>query len=955
MDLSTQTGRFCALQSIGNGFSLRRLEESYRHLFVYPLTALLLLSACYASFATAQQPLPNPNLFLLRNGESRAIARQADGKLLIAANGVANARYLGGAPGIDFATGATVGFSGIFVDGGIARLNVDGTLDTTFDFGLTGVARDCDSNNNTNCGSNDIFDIKIFGNFAYVVGNFSQIGGVARAGIARINLATNTVDATWNPAPVGRVAGQIAVGSIALDGAGNLYTFGSLYDIRGKSNVRMAKIPANSATGQADPNFDGRQATVNLANDIIADTGIFAAPVANGAVYVVGTKVIGGRRAIYKINALSGVQDTSWNADAQAIDMNIFGAVVNATGDLFIAGQSTGTATLGQNFTSPYNLVKLSGLTGQVAPGWVGGLNGPNSVPGVAPVYSVRLHIGPSLDAAGNLFALASRFYGDTTTFFPAKYDAATGLAVAGFNGLVVAGGNSFTGYVLATPEGIYLEGRDYYGAARTGAVIRLDANTGALAGNFNVNLKNSGFISSSTRLADGRVVMGGSFTEANGVALNNLIRFNADGTFDPTFTNGPNGLVGNVKEVAGKLYVSGGFVFSGSAQRQFLARYDATTAALDTTWNPVIDGLARAITGDAGNIYMVGGFYTVDGVVTRCLAKLSATTGAPDTNWSPLLANMSFGSLCQRSIAKVGNYIYVGMPNNQNFSGIPRLVVNGQNRTLARIDATTGLVDNSYDPNPNGTAVSAMEFDGTNIYVSGNFSSIGGVSTRLAKLSGATGAIDTTFVQPLTGIPANPFWIRSTAAGIFLTGNETKSTSTVGASGSPGDIRPYYWKILPNGSRDAQWGPVFDFNDPGSAFLATLEPLGTGRVIVGGGFSSVGINEDVLRLGVAAFSTASAASLTFNQVGRGTYVIGSNSAAGINASCNDCPAGSNTYQFDQGNALTLTVRPAPGWTFAGWSGASGNATCTGRNACTFTINTPSAITATFTKVRAKK
>lgn len=954
MDLSAQANRFCSLQWIGNVFSLRRVDGSRRHLFVYPLTALLVLSACYASFATAQQPLPNPNLFLLRNGESRAIARQSDGKLLIAANGVANARYLGGAPGIDFATGATVGFSGIFLDGGIARLNVDGTLDTTFDFGLTSVARDCDNSNNNNCGNNDIFDIKIFGNFAYVVGNFSQIGGVARAGLARINLATNTVDASWNPSPTGLIAGQLGVGSIALDGAGNLYTFGSRYNIRGKSNVRMAKIPANSTTGQADPNFDGR--TTSIVDDLQANVGIFASPTPNGALYVIGTRSSSGKIGIRKIDAVAGVPDAVWNANAPVtepiVDMNVFGAVVNAAGDMFVGGQSTGTSTLGQNLTSPYHLVKLSGITGQVAPGWVGGRNGTLPVIGVAPAYTVRSHAGLSLDAAGNLFALAGRFYGDTITFSPAKYDAATGLPVAGFNGLVVAGGNSFTGYVLATPEGIYIEGRDYYGTARTGAVIRLDANTGTLASNFNVNLKNSGFISSSTRLADGRVVMGGSFTEANGVALNNLIRFNADGTFDPTFTNGPNGLVVNVKEIAGKLYVSGGFAYSGTASRQFLARYDATTAALDTTWSPVIDGLARAITGDAGNIYMVGGFYTVDGVVTRCLAKLSATTGALDTSWLPLMANTSFGSQCQRSIAKVGNFIYVGMPNNQNFSGIPRLVVNGQNRTLARIDATTGLVDNSYDPNPNGTAVSAMEFDGTNIYVSGNFSSIGGVSTRLAKLSGATGAIDTTFVQPLTGIPANPFWIRSSAAGIFLTGNEAKSTSTVGTSGSPGDIRPYYWKILPNGSRDAQWGPVFDFNDPGSAFLATLEPLGTGRVIVGGGFSSVGINEDVLRLGVAAFSTASAASLTFNQIGRGTYVIGSNSAAGINASCNDCAPGATTYQFDQGSALTLTVRAAPGWTFAGWSGASGNATCTGRNACTFTINTPSAVTATFTKVR---
>ncbi len=911
-----------------------------------PLFAAVLAFASMS--ADAQQVLPNPNLLLLRNGESRAIARQSDGKLLIAANGVANARYLGGAPGFDPTTGTTIGFSGIFLDGGIARLNVDGTLDTTFDFGLRSFIKneDCGSNN-SNCNSNDTFDIKIFGNFAYVLGNFSQIGGVARAGLARINLTTNAVDTAWNPNPVPLVNNQIAVGWIALDGGGNLYTFGSLYNIGGKFNVRMAKIPANSISGQADANFDGRQVTTNLANDISANTGIFAAPIANGALYVIGNKGSNGRAQVYKINAITGVQDTSWNASTQAIDMFVNSAVVNAAGDLYVSGQSTGTSTLGQNFTSPYSLVKLNGVTGQVAAGWVGGRNGTIAPIGVVPTYSVRQHAGLSLDAAGNLYALASLFYSDTQRFFPVKYDALTGLPDAAFIGLSLAGVNGFTGYILATPEGVYLEGHNYYGTARTGAVIRLDANTGTLASNFNVNLKNVGFISSSTRLADGRVVMGGAFTEANGVALNNLIRFNADGTFDPTFTNGPNGLVVNVKEVSGKLYASGGFVYSGTAPRQFLARYDATTGALDNTWSPVIDGFARAITGDASNIYMVGGFYTVDGVVTRCLAKLSATTGLLDQNWSPLLANTSFGNQCQRSIAKVGNFIYVGMPANQNFSGIPRLVVNGQNRTLARIDATTGLVDNTFDPNPNGSAVSAMEFDGTNIYVSGNFNSIGGVSTRLAKLSGATGAIDTAFVQPLTGTPANPVWIRSAAAGIFLTGIEIKTGGT-----NTGDVRPFVWKILANGSRDTQWGPVFDFNGSSQAFLAATEPLGTGRVIVGGGFSSVGLKEDVLRLGVAAFSTATPVSLTLNQVGRGTLTIGSNGTAGNYESCNDCAAGPHLYQFDQGSNLTLNVRATPGWVFAGWSGALGSATCTGKATCTFAINAASGVTATFTKVR---
>jgi hypothetical protein len=899
-------------------------------------TAVVALVGLLGLDAAAQQPLPNPNILLTRNGQSRAVARQADGKLLVAANGVAELRYVGGAPAID-ANGNFVGFSGTFING-LMRLNADGTRDTSFTVDLPN-----DQNNNTDSGR--IFDIKIFGNFAYVMGTFTTIGGVPRAGLARINLTTNTVDPAWNPNPVPRVAGQIAVGNIAVDGAGNLYTFGSLYDIGGKSNVRMAKIPATSTSGQADAAFDGRQVSTLPSNDITADGGIFAAPAANGALYVIGTKPSSGRYAVLKINSVTGVQDTSWTADPQAVDMFISSAVVNAGGDLYIAGQSTGTATISSGVTSPYNLVKLSGATGQVAPGWVGGLNGPTPVVGTVPSYTIRAHAGVSLDASGNLYALAGRFYSDASAFFPAKYDGITGLPVAGFNGQIQAGGNGFNGYIVATPEGIYAEGHDYYGSARVGAIIRVDAATGALATNFNVVLKNSGFVSSSTTLDDGRVVMGGAFTEANGVAINNLIRFNADGTFDPTFTNGPSGLVANVKNISGKLYVSGFFGYSGSAGRQFLARYDASSGALDTTWSPPLDGIARAITGDASNVYMVGGFYVVDNNVTRCLAKVSATTGQVDTAWQPALANMSFGSLCQRAIAKVGNFVYVGMPNNANFSGLPRLIVNGQQRTLARIDATSGQIDNSYDPNPlSGTGpgpVTAMDYDGTNIYVSGSFGSVAGVPTRLAKFGAANGAIDSSFRQPLTGIPSNPTWIRSTAAGIFLTGNETNPTFN--------NVRPYVWKILPGGARDTSWSPQFDYSENGQGFNAATEALGTNRVIVGSSFSEAG-TQGALRLGVAAFSTTAPTTLTLSINGKGT-VDASSTGATPNAQCFDCRGGPFTYEFDTAATVTLTAKPLPGWVFVGWKGDNGAATCTTVGPCVLSLTASTNVSASFRNV----
>lgn len=901
----------------------------------------LTLSAV-ATDASAQQPLPDPSLLLVRNALTRGVARQADGKLLVLGGGATDFRFISGGPSPTFSASA-------FKEG-LLRLNADGSLDTSFN-----VVVDEDSNGNTG----NIFDIKLFGNFAYVVGDFQSIGGVRRNGLARINIVTNAVDAAWNPNPVGRVAGQLAVGSIAIDGGGNLYTFGSLYDIGGKLNVRMAKIPASSVNGAADPAFDGRQVTVNLTQDIVANG---MAVSANGAVYVFGRRPnpTGSQNTrIYKINPLTGLQDTTWLPDLTAIDMFVNQVIADASGDIYVSGQATGTATIGANLTSPYNLVKLSGANGQVAPGWVGGLNPPGVPPGSAPNYSIRQHAGLSHDGAGSLYAFAGRFFSDFTELLPVKYNANTGLPDPAFFGRNVTGSFSNSGYITATPEGVYIEGPGYYGGVRTGSVLKLDRATGALLPGFSVNLKNQGIVSTSTRLADGSVLMAGAFQEANGVALNNIIRFNADGTFDPTFTNGPGGSVISIKDILGKLYVSGGFNFSGTSAREHLARYDSVSGVLDPNWAPVIDGNARAFAGDANNIYMVGGIYTVNGVVTNCLAKVSSATGQVDTSWRPLLANVSYGSLCQRSIAKVGNFVYVGFPNNQNFGGPPRIVVNGQNRTLARIDAATGQVDNAWDPAPSNATgaaspVSALEYDGSNLYVSGSFSRIAGVNTRLAKIAGATGAIDASFVQQLTGIPNNPTWIRSAPSGVFLVGSDFDTANT-------NRVRVFVWKIRPDATRDTAWAPSFEYSDQENAFNSAVEPLGASRVMVGQAFGpkgdvfpvTVGGNQAYRLpggLSIAAFSVVAPTTLNLGINGRGTVDVSSNGGT-PNVQCFDCKGGPFSYEFDTAATVTLTARPAPGWMFVGWQGNNGAASCTSSGPCVLTLNTSTNVSASFRNV----
>lgn len=900
-----------AARSIMRGVEGRAFFDFQQHLSVrHSLACCLLLVITYASLhAAAQQPLPNPNLILTSNAVIGSAALQPDGKLLILLSDGARigGRFLNNDfTGVDRAS--------------LARLNADGSLDTSFTV-------------DTPDDSLGIFTVRVFGNFAYVLGQFTQIGGVPRAGLARINLTTNAVDPNWNPNPVSRVAGQIAVGDIALDGQGNLYTFGSIYDIGGKTNVRVAKIPANSINGVADPNFSGAQASASLAFDIVANR-ILASP--SGAhIYLFGRLAAAQATQnfrIYRLDATTGLPALGWPADPTAIDMNTFDVAIDTAGDIYIAGQSSGTAVTGQGLTSPYSIVKLSGVTGQVPSTWTGGRNVAPFAPGaIVPSYTPRAHYNLVIDNNG-LYAMRGIFYSDFVSVQPVRLDPATGEPILSFAGQAMNGSNLIPRVIIPASDGLIVGGpTNYYGTARTGTLVKLDYATGTVVPTFNPNVKTLGYISASTKQADGRVVLGGAFTEANGVALNNLLRLNTDGTLDSTFTNGPNSPVNAVKDIGGSLYVSGLFEFVGNTPRQYLAKFSGTTGAFDPGWVPRVDGLVRGFTGDASGIYTIGGTYTVNGSPGRCVAKLSPTDGSLDAAWSPPVTNVVFGSVCNRGIEKIGSQIYIGL------GGASRITVNGQPRSVARVDASTGAVDTSFDSATN-SGITVMHYDGSDLWVGGTFLSFGGVTTaRLAKIN-ASGRVDPNFVVSPTELTTSMGALRGGPNGVFV--------SLV--SGVPNSVNQAYQLIKYNaitGKRDPAYSPTFDQYRFGS--LSAVEFLPGNRIVVGAGFDAAGGQR---RLGVAAFSTVAPAKLTLTVNGRGT-VDATSSGGAANVQCFDCKGGPFNYEFDIGSTVTLTAKPVPGWTFIGWKGDNGVAACTSPAPCQFTLNAPTNVSASFRNV----
>ncbi len=233
----------------------------------------------------------------------------------------------------------------------------------------------------------------------------------------------------------------------------------------------------------------------------------------------------------------------------------------------------------------------------------------------------------------------------------------------------------------------------------------------------------------------DGKILLGGQFTTLapNGgatVTRNNVARLNSNGTLDTAFNPNANFPVyAFAVQADGKILVGGLFTNIGGQTRNKIARLDATTGLADS-FDPNADSVVRSIVVQADGKILVGGFFTsISGQTRNHIARLDPTSGLADS-FDPDANNYVTSVAVQMD----GKILAGGF-----FTGI-----GGQTRNhIARLDATTGLAD-SFDPNTNSAVEAiAVQADGK-ILAGGYFISIGG-QTRpyIARLEATTGLAD--------------------------------------------------------------------------------------------------------------------------------------------------------------------------------------------------------------------
>jgi uncharacterized delta-60 repeat protein len=699
------------------------------------MTRRLLLACALAAtclIGTAQDgsndPTFNPTDIGFGNGDGAyndilCTAVQADGKIIIGGefisyngtgrNRIARLNADGSLDtGFDPGTGAngiiqstTIQADGKIIIGGeftsyngtgrnyIARVNADGSLDTGFNpvTGASGAIRSTAVQS----------DGKII-----IGGSFTSYNGTGRNNIARLN-ADGSLDTGFDP---GTGANDI-IWSTAVQSDGKIIIGGGFTSFNGTARNRIARL---NADGSLDTGFDPGLGASNTILSITVQ--------ADGKIIIGGdfTSYNGtGRNRIARLNT-DGSLDISFNPGS-GTNNTIYSTAMQADGKMIIGGQFTSYNGVGRN-----NIARLN-TDGSLDTGFDPG-TGAN-----APVYSTAVQADGKIIIAGNF-----NRYNGTGRSRIARLNA-DGSIDTGFDP-----GTGANAWILSTA--VQADGKIIIGGAFTSyngtvrnSIARLNAD-GSLDTGFDPGAGASTEIHSITMQADGKIIIGGTFISYNYIGRSRIARLNADGSLDTGFNPGSganNNIYSTYVQADGKVIIGGSFTSYNGTVRNRIARLNAD-GSLDTGFNPGTgaNGTTWSINVQAdGKIIIGGSFTSYNGTVRNRIARLNAD-GSLDTLFNP--GSGANNSIYSSAMQADGKIIIAG--NFTSYNGTGRI-------RIARLN-TDGSLDTGFNlgTGANGSInCIAVQADGR-IIIGGLFTSYNGMGrNRIARLN-ANGSLDTGF-----------------------------------------------------------------------------------------------------------------------------------------------------------------------------------------------------------------
>lgn len=662
----------------------------------------------------------------------------------------------------------------------LALLNADGSANTGFTISVT---------------NGEVMAIAVQSNGNVLIGGtFTDIGGTTRNHLARINKATPWVlDTTFDPNVTGA-----AVYAMDLQVDGTIFIGGSFTQVGGTARRNLARL---TTTG-------------SLQTDDFAAPGYTFG--ASDAVYALrvhpdGDLLIGGSFTLTQGDVVlhnlirtsfSGALRTAFTLEPNGFIDSI---VVQADGRLLVGGGFTGFSVQGETLPrsriARVNYDTTGSLDTDFTPEVSDG--NPTSVYALAQQADGKILVGGSYTKLnGTLRNNLARLYlsGDLEVDLD----------------LNTSGSGSVYAVLVHPTDGTVIVGGDFTaigGMSRNG-IAKFDA-AGNIDGTFNPNVAGTVY-ALARQESDGSILLGGSFSAVDGSPAANIARISSAGSRDGTFNaDSDNTVYAVAVQGDGNILIGGLFLFVNGYEYPNMARL-TSSGALDWGFDPGPDNAVRAIAIDGGGKILIGGmFHAVKGVARKHLARLDPAFGIPDT-FDPNVNSDVYALAVQPdgSIIVGGSFTAIG-------SGVTPPVRN----RIAKLDAL-GVLDSKFNFSADNVVYGLAVKSNTEVVIAGAFTSVGSMRDHVAKITADVGgnwSLDGTFKPAVN----NTLYAAAVAESSYVIGGSFTKVDTF--------ARDYAAMVDSAGALNA------DFNKVSGSDVYAIAFQPDGKIIIGGNFVRIG------------------------------------------------------------------------------------------------------------------
>lgn len=714
---------------------------------------------------------------------------------------------------------------------------------------------------------------------------------VITSSVARLSVAPSAYANVVGPDPAWNLQPEFSLSSNGLAVAalsdGSAYIAGLFSSVNGARSGPVARISPDGTI--LDPSF--------VPPEIDNTVRVLAAQ-SDGKVIIAGDflRVDGVLRPHLARLNFDGSLDTSF-ASALSVNDSVFALAVQADGRVLVGG-----SFLNYGGTPRKSLVRLNAD---------GSLDASFRTLGVIGSVNSILVQGDGRILVGGAFASYADLNGVLTSRMRIARLNSDGALDPGFN--LVVGPNSTVTALGVQADGRVLAGGSFtaVGAAAVGDIARFNDDgsldpvfTASGIGGFNTN------VNAITVLANGRILVGGSFTTYAGAPANRLVRLNSDGTRDTTYlTLGVNGVVnGLALQNTGQLLVAGSFAsyLNTSSVATSRSRFERLNfdGSLDSGYNlsfrawGTVNGLA-AVPG--GKLLVTGTFNFIRGKSSPLGLSLINADGTVDPLFNPGGSGAN-GTVSAAGVGPDGKIVITGF-----FSSYNGISVNG----IARLN-TDGTLDRGFNPGAGLTGANTIAvLPGGRIFVGGSFVTVNGVARGRVAVFGADGTLDPNFAAGL-GASSTVYASAVQPDGKIIIGG---NFSTYNGTPAGRIVR-----LNPDGTLD----PSFILGAGGNGDVTAIALQANGQIVIGGNFTVFNASprsgvarlnaNGVLDLGFVPPSIGLVNSLVVQEDGRvvirGSFAsVGGAPATAYLARLN--PNGSRDATFASGGLADSNVRPS--------------------------------------------